>query len=57
MDLNEIRNQIDRVDSEILKLFLERIHDKDTPFFSLKLRYEGERLAYAALDGKELILP
>jgi len=26
MDLNEIRNQIDRVDSEILKLFLERMH-------------------------------
>ena len=25
MDLNEIRNQIDRVDSEILKLFLERM--------------------------------
>ena len=26
MDLNEIRTQIDRVDSEILKLFLERMH-------------------------------
>ncbi len=26
MDLNEIRNQIDRVDSKILKLFLERMH-------------------------------
>ena len=26
MDLNEIRDQIDRVDSEILKLFLERMH-------------------------------
>ena len=36
------------------KIFLRLIHDADTPFFSLKLRYEGERLAYAALDGKEL---
>ena len=36
------------------KIFLRLIHDADTQFFSLKLRYEGERLAYAALDGKEL---
>ena len=36
------------------KIFLHLIHDAATPFFSLKLRYEGERLAYAALDGKEL---
>ena len=36
------------------KIFLRLIHDADTPFFSMKLRYEGERLAYAALDGKEL---
>ena len=36
------------------KLFLERIHEPDTPFFSLKLRYEGDDLVYAALDGKEL---
>ena len=36
------------------KLFLDLIHEPDTPFFSLKLRYEGERLAYAALNGKEL---
>ena len=36
------------------KIFLRLIHDAATPFFSLKLRYEGERLAYAALDGKEL---
>ena len=36
------------------KIFLHLIHDPDTPFFSLKLRYEGDRLIYAALDGKEL---
>ncbi|MBQ0038428.1 MAG: 8-oxo-dGTP diphosphatase [Clostridiales bacterium] len=36
------------------KLFLRLIHDADTPFFSLKLRYEGEHLCYAALNGKEL---
>ena len=36
------------------KIFLRLIHDDDTPFFSLKLRYEGEHLAYAALNGKEL---
>ena len=36
------------------KIFLRLIHDADTPFFSLKLRYEGERLVYATLDGKEL---
>ena len=36
------------------KLFLDLIHEPDTPFFSMKLRYEGERLAYAALIGKEL---
>lgn len=35
------------------KIFLALIHD-DCPFFSLKLRYEGEHLAYAALNGKEL---
>ena len=38
------------------KLFLDLIHEPDTPFFSMKLRYEGERLAYAALNGKELAL-
>ena len=38
------------------KLFLDLIHDPDTPFFSMKLRYEGERLAYAALNGKALII-
>ena len=36
------------------KLFLDLIHDPHTPFFSMKLRYEGERLAYAALNGKAL---
>ena len=35
------------------KIFL-RLIDEDAPFFSLKLRYEGEHLAYAALNGKEL---
>lgn len=38
------------------KLFLERIHEPNTPFFSLKLRYEGDDLVYAALDGEELTL-
>lgn len=33
------------------KLFL-RLLDSDEPFFSLKLRYEGETLAEAALNGK-----
>ena len=35
------------------KLFL-RLLDSGEPFFSLKLRYEGERLACAALNGKPL---
>ncbi|MBR0280227.1 MAG: hypothetical protein IJQ81_01390, partial [Oscillibacter sp.] len=34
-------------------LFLRLLED-NAPFFSLKLRYEGERLAYAALNGKPL---
>ena len=34
-------------------LFL-RLMEEDAPFFSLKLRYEGERLAYAALNGAPL---
>ena len=38
------------------KLFLDLIRTPDTPFFSLKLRYEGERRAYAALNGEELAL-
>jgi len=36
------------------KLFL-RLLDSDEPFFSLKLRYEGEHLAYAALNGRQLV--
>ena len=35
------------------KLFL-RLLDKDAPFFSLKLRYKGERLVEAALDGSAI---
>ena len=31
-----------------------RLLDSDAPFFSLKLRYEGERLAFAALNGAPL---
>lgn len=30
---------------------------REAPFFSLKLRYEGERLMQAVLDGRELRLP
>ena len=37
------------------KIFLRLIRGEDTPFFSLKLRYEGECLTYAALNGKELL--
>lgn len=36
------------------KLFL-RLLAEGRPFFSLKLRYEGERLAEAVLDGKRLL--
>lgn len=35
-------------------LFLDRIRDNDSPYFSLKLRYEGDDLVYASLDGKKL---
>lgn len=35
------------------KIFL-RLLRQNAPFFSLKLRYEGETLVYAALDGREL---
>ena len=38
------------------KLFFRLIGDRNSPFFSLKLRYEGETLVYAALNGKELPL-
>lgn len=35
-------------------LIFLRLLEEEAPFFSLKLQYEGERLVYAALDGKEL---
>ena len=35
------------------RIFL-RLMDEGGPFFSLKLRYEGETLRYAALNGKAL---
>ena len=38
------------------KLFFRLMEDPDSPFFSLKLSYQGDRLVYAALDGKELPL-
>ena len=37
------------------RIFLELL-DTEGPFFSLKLRYEGERLTQAVLNGKELPL-
>ena len=37
------------------RIFLRLLED-GAPFFSLKLCYEGERLVYAALDGKALAL-
>lgn len=36
------------------RLFL-RLLEENEPFFSLKLRYEGEHLAYAALNGKQIL--
>jgi len=36
------------------KIFL-RLLDENVPFFSLKLRYEGERLTLAVLDGKRIV--
>ena len=38
------------------KLFFRLIDDRSSPFFSLKLSYEGEKLVFAALNGKELLL-
>jgi 8-oxo-dGTP diphosphatase len=35
------------------KIFL-RLLDTDAPFFSLKLRYEGEKLVQAVLNGQSL---
>ena len=37
------------------KIFL-RLLDSEQPFFSLKLRYQGERLVAAALNGKAMEL-
>ncbi len=37
------------------KLFL-RLLAENAPFFSLKLRYEGEKLVYAALNGRKTAL-
>lgn len=37
------------------KIFL-RLLEEEAPFFSLKLCYEGDRLTYVALNGKELAL-
>ena len=36
------------------RIFLELIDNPDTPFFSLKLTYEGDRLIEAVLDGKPI---
>ena len=35
------------------KIFLKLL-DTDRPFFSLKLKYEGEKLVLAVLDGEEM---
>lgn len=35
-------------------LIFHRLLDEDAPFFSLKLRYEGDRLVEAVLDGKKI---
>ncbi len=35
------------------RIFL-RLLDEDAPFFSLKLRYEGDRLVEAVLDGRRI---
>ncbi|MBE6996266.1 MAG: 8-oxo-dGTP diphosphatase [Ruminococcaceae bacterium] len=36
------------------KIFL-RLLEEDRPFFSLKLRYQGERLVQAVLDGTTIV--
>lgn len=38
------------------KIFLDLLW-KDAPFFLLKLRYDGDRLVEAVLDGKKIQLP
>ncbi|MBQ3258035.1 MAG: 8-oxo-dGTP diphosphatase [Oscillospiraceae bacterium] len=35
------------------KIFF-RLLNENAPFFSLKLRYEGDKLVFAALNGKEM---
>lgn len=37
------------------KIFL-RLLAEDAPFFSLKLRYEGDKLVEAVLDGKDVLI-
>ena len=36
------------------RIFLDLL-TRDVPFFSLKLAYEGDRLALAVLDGKDIL--
>ena len=36
------------------KLFFRLIEDPESPFFSLKMEYQGDKLVRAVLDGKEL---
>ncbi len=36
------------------RIFL-RLLEENAPFFSLKLRYEGETLVYAALNGAQIV--
>ena len=36
------------------RIFL-RLLETDCPFFSLKLRYEGEHLVQAVLDGRQIL--
>lgn len=38
------------------RLFLRRIEDPASPFFSMKLCYEGDELVFAALDGRPIAL-
>jgi 8-oxo-dGTP diphosphatase len=38
------------------KIFMKLLKE-EKPFFSLKLRYEGDLLKEAVLDGKEIPLP
>ena len=36
------------------RIFL-RLLETDCPFFSLKLRYEGDHLVQAVLDGRQIL--